>query len=115
MSHSISGTNITLTRGDSLFLDIGIEIEVEEDVFEPFTPEEGANLRFALKEAFDDSYPVLIRKDIPLDTMILELEPEDTKPLVMKKTYVYDVQYTDPDGHVDTIIKGKFKIGEEVD
>lgn len=109
MSHSISGTNITLTRGDTLFLKINMEKDGES-----FTPEEGSVVRFAMKSSYEDSEPILL-KDVPIDTLLLEIEPGDTKPLTMKKTYVYDIEYTDADGHVDTFIKGKFKISEEVD
>ncbi len=109
MSHSISGTNITLTRGDTLFLKINMEKDGES-----FTPEEGSVVRFAMKSSYEDDEPILL-KDVPIDTLLLEIEPNDTKPLTMKKTYVYDIEYTDADGHVDTFIKGKFKISEEVD
>lgn len=109
MSHSISGTNISLTRGDSLFLEIGLTEDGEE-----YTPEEGSSLRFALKESYEAADSTALVKEIPIDTCILEIKPEDTKPLTMKKTYVYDIQFTDADGHVDTVIKGKFKITEEV-
>lgn len=108
--HSINGTNITLTRGDTLFLKINMERDGEE-----FTPEEGSEVRFAMKLNYSDpDEDVVILKNIPIATLLLEFKPEDTKSLPMKRTYVYDIQYTDPDGHVDTFIKGKFKISEEV-
>lgn len=54
-------------------------------------------------------------KDIPIETMKLVLEPEDTKTLAFGK-YVYDVQLTKVTGEVDTFItKGIIKITEEVD
>ena len=62
----------------------------------------------------DPDDAVVLVKNIPVDTLILEIEPEDTKPLTMKKTYVYDIQLTDENGFVDTFIQGTFKIGEEV-
>lgn len=109
MSHSISGTNISLTRGDSLFLEIGLTENGEE-----YTPEEGSSLRFALKGSYEDADSTALVIDIPISTCVLEIKPEDTKSLEMKKTYVYDIQFTDADGYVDTVIKGKFKITEEV-
>lgn len=54
MSHSISGTNISLTRGDSLFLEIGLTENGEE-----YTPEDGSSLRFALKGSYEDASQVI--------------------------------------------------------
>lgn len=110
MSHSINGTNITLTRGDTLFLKVNMERDGQV-----FTPEEGSVVRFAMKLNYSDpDDKVVLVKSIPIDTLLLEFEPEDTKSLPMKTTYVYDIQYTDQFGHVDTFIKGRFKISEEV-
>lgn len=106
--HSINGTNITLTRGDTLFLKVNMTKDGEE-----FTPEEGSHVRFAMKVNYSDA-DVVLQKDIPIDTMLLEFKPEDTKSLPMDKTYVYDIEYTDAQGLVDTFIQGKFKTGKEV-
>lgn len=58
--------------------------------------------------------PLLV-KDIPIDTMRLTLNPEDTKDFDFGK-YVYDIQLTKEDGTVDTFItKTTIKITEEVD
>ena len=110
MSHSISGNDIILTRGDSLFLQLSLQKNGE-----PYTPDSGSVILFAMKAKYTDSdADVVLVKNVPIDTLILEIEPEDTKPLVMKKSYVYDIQLTDENGFVDTFIQGKFKIGEEV-
>ena len=110
MSHKISGTDITLTRGDSLFLQISLKKNGE-----PYTPAEGSRIRFAMKQSYKDpDSEVLLEKQIPLDTLILEFEPQDTKPFPMGKTYVYDIELTDEHGHVDTFIQGTFTIGKEV-
>lgn len=102
--------NITLTRGDSLFLQIDL---VKND--EPYIPGPEASLRFAMKQRYKDpDEEVVLVKSIPISTMILEIAPEDTKTLVMGKTYVYDIELTDEQGHVDTFVKGTFTIGEEV-
>ena len=114
MSHSISktseGYDITLTRGDSLFLQIALKKNGET-----YNPEEGCRIRFAMKRKYTDpDTEVLLEKPIPLDTMILEIEPEDTKPFPMGKTFVYDIEITDSHDHVDTFIKGNFTIDKEV-
>lgn len=107
----ISGTTITMTRGDTLLLQIGI-FNKDGSVYEP---EEGDSVRFALKKNYDDS-TVIIYKDIPIDTLILELDPSDTKDLPQPSSYVYDIQLTTSGGIVDTFIdKAKFKISEEVE
>lgn len=106
----VDGTNVYLTRGDSLMLQIGMKRDGEA-----YTPQTGENVRFAMKAKYTDpDENVLIVKDIPLDTMILEILPEDTKSLKFNKTYVYDIQYTDLQGHVDTFILGNFTLTEEV-
>ena len=71
--------------------------------------------RFAMKKDYDDpDTEVLIVKDIPTNTLILQLDPEDTKDLPFG-TYVYDIQLTNSSGEVDTFItKAFFVITEEV-
>lgn len=100
--------DITLTRGDSLFLQLSL---TRQD--EPYIPVVGDSIRFAMKAKYTDEEPVLV-KQIPIDTLLLEFEPEDTKPLKMKKTFVYDLELTDTNGYVDTFIEGTFTVGEEV-
>lgn len=116
MSSSLSGNAITLTRGDSLLLKVNITQDGE-----PYTPGSGDKVRFAVKHRtlkedksdYTDETP-LILKDIPTDTMLLQLDPEDTKDLAFGK-YVYDIEITFPDGYVDTFItRESFKLTEEV-
>lgn len=102
-------TDIELTRGDSLFLKFNLTKDGVE-----YSPENGSSCRFAMKSSYTD-VEVILEKTVPVDTMILQISPEDTKELQMKATFVYDVQLTDPSGNVDTFLKGKFKITEEVD
>lgn len=108
MSASISGSNITLTRGDTLYLTV---LMTKNGV--SYTPVEGEKVRFAMKKKIDDEEP-LILKDIPIDTMTLKLVPEDTKTLKYG-SYKYDIEYTSVDGDVDTFIgPANFNITEEV-
>lgn len=101
----ITGTTIEMTRGDTLWLQIGIEQDGE-----PYTPKEGEVVRFYLKHAalkaghsaYSDPKP-LITKEVPTNTMILALEPEDTKPFGFGN-YKYDLEITMDDGRVDTFI-----------
>lgn len=111
MSVKVNGTTISMTRGDTLKLTITI---FDADGTE-YVPIEGDSIRFAMKASYKDP-DVLIKKDIPLDTMLLHLEPEDTKNLNMPKQYVYDIELTHANGDVDTFIAGgKLSIVEEVD
>ena len=106
-SYSIKGTNIDLTRGDTLKVTINITQDGEE-----YTPQTGDVVRFAMKRHYSDS-DALITKTIDNNTLLLELDPEDTKELAFG-AYVYDIEMTFANGDVDTFIKGKFTITEEV-
>lgn len=119
---SIDGQKIELTRGDTLILEVGIYIETEEGGKQQYTPVPGDTIRFALKRdkmnakrtEYSDPEP-LIRKDIPVETMILRLDSQDTTPLPFGN-YVYDIQITFVDGTVDTFIANQpFILTPEVD
>ena len=105
---SIKHNRITLTRGDTLIAAISMTKDGES-----YTPVDGDVVRFAMKEKYSDA-EVLITKTIPNDTLVLRLEPADTKPLAFG-SYVYDIQITFADGTVDTFITGTLTLTEEVD
>lgn len=110
MSFKVKNNIITLTRGDTFKAHLTIS---NPDGTE-YTPVEGDVVRFALKENIEDEQ-CLIVKNIPIDTMTLILEPQDTKDLEFG-SYVYDVQLTKANGEVDTFITAsKFRITVEVD
>lgn len=108
MAYKIEDTKVFLTRGDTFQATITIYKDDTES--EVYTPEEGDVIRFALKRSkmnsgnreFVDKTP-LILKEIPIDTLILEIEPEDTKNLDFG-TYTYDIELTTTDGIVSTFI-----------
>jgi hypothetical protein len=109
MSYSVSGTTITLTRGDSFMATISI---INPDGT-PYIASEGDKIRFALGKDYN-SKPLII-KDISIQDYRLIIEPDDTK-LLDYGTYVYDVQLTKSDGTVDTFItKARLKLTEEVE
>lgn len=108
--YSVSGTTITLTRGDTL----RIHLTLTTDDGEPYIPQEGDVIRFAMKKNYTDDEP-LIYKTLDNDTLTLKLDPVDTKSLEFG-SYVYDIQLTTADGDVDTFIyRSKLKLTEEVD
>lgn len=109
MSYSVSGTMITLTRGDTFTA----LITITDSEGNRYAPVKGDRIRFAMKTDYEDGAPLLI-KEIPVDTMILVIEPEDTKSLAFGK-YVYDIELTKVTGEVDTFItKATLKLTEEV-
>ena len=99
--------NIELTRGDTGFFTIALKDNRGED----YTPVEGDTLRFAMSKSFGGD-PIIL-KQIPISTLVLEVEPQDTADLNFGK-YVYDVEFTDAAGHVSTIILGNFTLTKEV-
>ena len=110
----VKGKKVTHTRGDTADLLVTILKEKPDGNKEPYIPEEGDEVRFALSDHYDDDNP-LIMVDIPIDTMILHLDPEDTEPLEFGE-YVFDCQLTTSDGYVDTFIdKGTWVLTEEVE
>ena len=105
------GYDITLTRGDSLPLQLA---NLQKNN-EPYTPDPEDSIRFAMKQKYKDpDEEVVLLKEISPDTLILNILPEDTKGLPMGKSYVYDIQITDKYGFVATFIEGIFTIGKEV-
>ena len=106
----ISGNNITMTKGDTFKAVISMTTKSGST----YTPEEDDVIRFAMKQKYSDSTP-LIRKVIPNDTLLLQLDPADTKSLIAGD-YVYDIELTYADGSVDTFIdRATLTLTEEVD
>ena len=110
MGYSVNNTTkeIELTRGDTLKIKIDVLINGEA-----YTPRPEDSLRFAMKTTYNTS-KLLVHKDIPIDTCILHLEPEDTKKLRFGE-YVYDIQITFANGDVNTFISGRFTLNPEVE
>lgn len=110
MSFKVKKNTIFLTRGDTFKAHLTINYPDGTE----YTPVEGDSIRFALKEDVEDE-ECLIWRDIPIDTMLLVIYPEDTKELEFG-SYVYDIQLTKANGDVDTFITAsKFKITAEVE
>ncbi len=105
--YSIRKNQILLTRGDTLKVKVNMTLNGED-----YIPQSGDSIRFAMKKNYADGTP-LILKDIPIDTQILQLDPEDTKPFPFGQ-YVFDIEITFADGTVDTFILGTIKLTEEV-
>lgn len=108
---NVQGTTIRMTRGDTAKLTLYLDYKDGS----PYEPTEGDEIRFAAKKTFDDSVEPLILINIPTDTLLLHIRPDDTKDLEYGN-YVYDIQLTTATGDVDTFIdKASLVITEEVD
>jgi len=106
----VSGNNIYLTKGDSL--NVVIKLTYADGT--EYEPVENDYLRFAVKEDFEDEEPIIL-KEIPVDTMLLSLEPVDTEFLEQPCSLWYDIEMTFADGTVCTVIpKSRLYICEEV-
>ena len=111
MACKIEGNKITLTRGDSFAAKVTMRYRNTQ---EEYTPQAGDVVRFALKASCTDTGEPLILTEIPIDTLLLELVPDDTKPLPFGQ-YVYDIELTYASGKVDTFITAApFVIAQEV-
>ena len=103
---------ITLTRGDTLRVPVGLSIGNGFDI-QPYEPSNEDSIRFAMKKSWN-SPRTLIRKHIPSQTLLLQLDPSDTKKLPFGR-YVYDIEITFANGDVDTFIKGELILAEEIE
>lgn len=110
MSVKIIGNNIIMTRGDTL----KTKIEIKDSDGKEYIPDKEDKIRFAAKKQHNDAKPYIL-KEIPIDTCVLHLLPEDTKVLPQPCECVYDIQITMTDGTVDTFIMGKLTIMQEVE
>lgn len=108
---TIFGSTIRATRGDTIEAALSIKTASGED----YVPAAGDVIRFALKCAYDDPQPLII-KTISHDTMMLRLEAAETKVLPARTVpYVYDIELTTPGGTVSTVIAmAQLYITEEV-
>ena len=99
--------DITVTRGDTLHLEISV---VDQDNQE-YVLQDGDKLVFTLKKNVNTK-EIILQKDIIANK--LTINHTDTT-LLSYSTYVYDVQLTQANGDVTTVIKpSKFIITEEV-
>lgn len=109
MSFTVKGKSISLTRGDTFYCKLDI-LQLDDT---PYEPQPGDSIRFAVKRQISDPEPVIL-KQIPIETMVLKIEPDDTKDLAFGN-YVYDMELTKANGDVDTFItESSFTITKEV-
>lgn len=106
--YKIEGNKITLVRGDSFYATISLKQGAAT-----YTPQEGDVIWFGMKKSIADTECVL-KKQIPNDTLLLYIEPADTKTLACGG-YIYDLEITFANGDVDTFINNEpFTLATEV-
>lgn len=98
---------ISLVRGDTLKLKVNIYLDDEL-----YIPQQGDTVRFAMKQTYTGNR-LLIIKPIPIDTLVLQLDPQDTKTFSFGR-YVYDIEITFANGDVDTFISGELELTPEI-
>ena len=110
---------ITIVRGDSGYVTVPL-VEVTEDehgqkVETPYDMKPGETLRFAAAKKWgageDECF---IIRQIEAPEMKLYFYPEDTKDQKFGKDYKYDLEFTNLEGFVDTILRSTLVISEEV-
>ena len=104
----IDNTNITLTRGDTLALEVGMKKNGQTYVMQ-----EGDKVRFAVSIGHkgEAGYKLIKTADMDAENYV-RISSEDTEKLT-KPIYCYDVEMTYADGTVDTFISGNlFMVGE---
>ena len=109
---------ITIIRGDSGYVTVPlVEVTTDEhgEVIEtPYELKPGETLRFAAAKKWgageDECF---IIRQIEGPEMKLYFYPEDTKPQKFG-TYKYDLEFTNSEGFVDTILRSELVISEEV-
>ncbi len=86
----ISGTKITITRGDYAVLEMAITRELADGTREPFVLESGDVLVFTAKRNLCEITPVAL-KLTSYGSAVFTIRPEDTKEME-PGTYVYDIE-----------------------
>lgn len=100
---------ICITRGDTGLL----TLEIYDPDGNQFVPEEGSTLLFKMDYKWGNMDPPILSRQIPLDTMTLDLEPEDTNGLDFGE-YCYDIELHRPNGMLQTVITNHVLITHEI-
>lgn len=102
---TLSGTNISMTRGDTESLTVSCSV--------PFAP--GDTVYMTVRESVEA--PVAFQKEItefPNGKAVIGIEHDDTEGMDFG-SYLYDIQVTRADGTVTTLVKpARFTLTEEI-
>ena len=106
----LQDNHIYLTKGDTAYLTVSL---TNADGT-AYVPSEGDVIRFAAKTYFGAA-ECAIKKQFNMGTMQLTFLPADTKGLSAGKDYVYDIELTDAESRVTTVISDMLTLLEEVE
>ena len=87
-----------MTRGDTVKIRVSLKYRQTGN---DYTPQAGDEITFTAVNAIQKSLNIV--KTIPIDTLLLTLNPDDTKTLP-SGLYLFDVQLTYANGDIDTFI-----------
>lgn len=108
----VNGNILSMVRGDSESIILSLK---KDGNMIPFN--QGDTVYFTVKQSYtteDIALQKIITEFNEDGNCIIEIEPEDTKELSFR-SYVYDIQLTDSNGRVTTIIPcSNFVIAQEV-
>lgn len=105
--------NISMTRGDTEFMDV---VMIDKPTGNLLKFEEGDTVYFSVKRTVNDFEYIIQKKIVDFEDGIAKviISHEDTRYLEYGR-YVYDVQVTDKNGIVSTIVRPSiFEIATEV-
>lgn len=103
------GKKIYLTRGDTAYIDVALE----DNSGNNYEPVQGDKLYFRLKKNVYEK-ALIVEKEIDLETLKLEITPEDTKMLGFG-TYCYEVELvTEAGEHFTVIENAAFVVGADL-
>lgn len=97
-------TNITIIKGDT-FKEL---IRISDDARLTYVPEAADKIMFAVYNKYTDETP-LFEKEIPYDTMVLQLSYKETSKMKYGK-YVYKVKLIRKNCETDTFLHGQFNV-----
>ena len=107
---TVTNNAIYLTRGDSAYLNI----DLKDESGNSYTPAVGDKLYFRVKQGIFGS-KLKVEKEIPIDTLTLEIEPADTVKLSFT-TYRYEIELVTISGQCFTVVEnGALTIGPELE
>ena len=110
---SIIDNVITVTQGDTI--ETPLKLWTDEERTIPYVPSSLDRIFFAVKDRDKPDLEPLVNVEIPIDTLILRVEHDDTDKLKYRdKPYYYDVELVLPDNTHKTFISNLLYSTREV-
>lgn len=110
---SIEDNVITVTQGDTIETPLHMWVDEEHTI--PYVPSSLDRIFFAVKDRDKPDIEPLFSVEIPIDTLILRVEHDETDKLKYRtKPYYYDVELVLPDNTHKTFISNLLYSTREV-